>query len=449
MRRSCLVMVVALLVCLVGPRVARADLYDYVKKDDKSFSWKLAGKGSVPLLGGTVYEIDLVSQTWQKITWKHKLLIVVPPKVNPTATMFLWNQGGTPSDGTKALAMSLAMRMQAPVAFLFGIPNQPLLENRREDALIAETFVRYLETQDGDWPLLFPMVKSLVRAMDAIQAFAMQEWKQAVTSFIVSGGSKRGWTTWLTAAADSRVKAIIPMVIDTLNMPRQLPHQLESYGAYSEMIRDYTNRKLVPMPDTAAARKLWSMVDPWTHRDKVKVPTLIINGTNDPYWTQDALNLYWDDLKMAKSVLYIPNVGHDLTRKTAKDTPDPTRVGNAIGAFGRAHIHGKAWPKMTWKHEQNEGKYRLSVDSDIAPKTARLWVAEAPTRDFRKATWKEQNLDLKKNAVVAEVTAPEKGCRVFLVEYEFAMDKLSHHLSTQLRIVGTPEKKAAAGASAD
>src|SRR5207245_285409 len=143
--------------------------------------------------------------------------------------------------------------------------------------LIAETFVRYLESKDESWPLLFPMAKSLVRAMDALQAFAKQEWNVEVTHFVVSGGSKRGWTTWLTAAADARVKALAPCVIDTLNMAVQLPHQLRSYGRYSDMIGDYTKRGLVPMPNTPEAKRLWMMVDPWMYRDRIKQPKLIVN----------------------------------------------------------------------------------------------------------------------------------------------------------------------------
>src|SRR5262245_38915376 len=104
--------------------------------------------------------------------------------------------------------MELAKKLKAPVAFLYHIPNQPLLGGKTEDALIAETFVRYLKTRDESWPLLLPMTKSLVRAMDALQAFARQEWDIAVLHFVVSGGSKRGWTTWLTAAVDARVKAL-------------------------------------------------------------------------------------------------------------------------------------------------------------------------------------------------------------------------------------------------
>lgn len=267
------------------------DLVDYVKKADASFSWKLVDTKKTD--AGTVYEIDLISQTWHDIKWDHKLQVYVPKDAKPQATMVLWNQGGTPNATSGLLGLQLATKTGAPVAFLFGVPKQPLFDGKKEDALIAETFVRYLETKDGSWPLLFPMVKSVVKAMDALQAFAKQEWKHEVKSFVITGASKRGWTSWLTAATgDPRVKAIAPLVIDTLNMPAQMVNQVKAFGSPSEMIRDYTERSLVPIPDTAEARKLWQMIDPWVYRDKITVPKIIINGTNDPYWPLDALNSY-------------------------------------------------------------------------------------------------------------------------------------------------------------
>src|SRR5262249_34886529 len=167
------------------------------------------------------------------------------------ATMVLWNEGGAPSLQSTLIGLDLANRIKAPLAFVFGIPKQPLYGGKTEDALIAETFVRYLETKDGTWPLLFPMVKSIIRAMDAIQAFAKDEWKFEVKDFIITGASKRGWTAWLTAATgDKRVKAIAPLVIDTLNIPVQMRNQVAAFGGPSEMIRDYAARNLIPIPQT-------------------------------------------------------------------------------------------------------------------------------------------------------------------------------------------------------
>lgn len=415
---------------------ARADLTEYVKTPDAAFAWKLKDKKEVP--GGTVYDLHLVSQVWQGITWEHQLQVYLPKDVKPTATMFLYNQGGKAGAASVVFGMDLAKKMKAPVAFLFGIPNQPLLGGKKEDALIAETFVRYLETKDETWPLLFPMVKSLVRAMDALQAFAKSEWKVDVTHFVVSGGSKRGWTSWLTAAADVRVKAVAPLVIDTLNMQAQMPHQLKSYGKYSEMVGDYTRRGLIPMPDTPDARKLWMMVDPWVHRARITQPKMIINGTNDPYWTQDALNLYWDDLEGAKWVLYVPNAGHNLQQKHDQPTlvPDMTRATSTLAAFARHQIHDLPMPKVHWRHEGANPKMQLKVESDPAPRAARFWSAQAATRDFRQARWSDRPLEVQGKTIRAETSTPAEGFVVFFTELEYDVGSLRYYLSTQLRVAG-------------
>ncbi len=425
----------AVLGLFVFANTASAGLDEYVKKPDDAFTWKLLR--TTETNQGTVYTLHLVSQVWHDIPWDHDLQVYLPKGVKPTATMFLWNQGGSINPKRGTFGMELATKMKAPVAFLFGIPKQPLFDGKKEDALIAETFLRYLKTKDESWPLLFPMVKSLVRAMDTLQAFAKQEWKTEVTNFVVAGASKRGWTTWLTAAADPRVKAFLPLVIDTLRMTDQMDHQLKSYGAYSEQIADYTRAKLVPIPDTPEAKRLWSFIDPWHYRDRYKQPKLLINGTNDPYWTQDALNLYWNDIPGDKWVLYVPNAGHNLQQKDpANPLPDLTRALNTQAAFARHIIHDIPMPKVKWKHEGKNPAMHLEVETDTVPKAARFWSATAPTRDFRQATWTATPVKVDGKSLHIDLKTPAEGYIVFFAELEYEIDGMPYFLSTQLRIAG-------------
>jgi PhoPQ-activated pathogenicity-related protein len=279
------------------------------------------------------------------------------------------------------------------------------------------------------------MVKSLVKGMDALQEFTKQEWNQPLSGFVVSGGSKRGWTTWLTAAADPRVRGIVPMVIDTLNMRAQQPHQLQAFGKFSDQIHDYTARGLVPIPDTPEANKLWKMVDPWVYREKITIPKLIINGNNDEYWTSDALNLYWDDLKGDKWLLYVPNAGHKLEQQMADGTRSRERAVSALTAFTRHIIKDNPLPKISWKHDDAAGKARLTVEAHPAPSAARLWVARAATRDFRHAQFNEQPLNVDSGRIVGELPFPTEGNLSFFAELDYEIDGLAHQLSTQLRIV--------------
>ena len=132
------------------------------------------------------------------------------------------------------------------------VPNQPLLGDKTEDTLIAETFVRYLETKDENWPLLFPDGQERGPGDGRGAGIGRRKHGKAeVKRFVVTGGSKRGWTTWLTGAVDDRVVAIAPMVIVMLNMGQQGPNQLEVWGKYSEQIDDYVQRGLMETAEDA------------------------------------------------------------------------------------------------------------------------------------------------------------------------------------------------------
>ncbi len=415
-----------------------ANVLEYLRKPQPKASWKVIESSDSDHI--TTYRLELVSQTWQKIDWKHSVMVYYPKELKHQKGMFLWITGGNPSLATHMLATSIVKQIKAPIAFLYDIPNQPLLGGKNEDSLIAETFVRYLDTGDPSWPLLFPMVRSVVYTMDVLQQFSKEKWGEEIQEFVLSGASKRGWTTWLSAASeDKRILGIAPLVIDTLNMRKQLPHQIQSYGKPSAQIKDYVKRKLVPIDSSSRAQELWEMVDPWTYRHKIKQPKLIINGTNDPYWTQDSLNLYWDDLSGDKWILYVPNAGHGLEQKYDDHHKDRQRVLNTLCVYCRHLITKKPMPKIHWQHKEQQtqdGKeFCVELQCEPKPKRVRLWSADSSTRDFRDSKWNESPATIENGVAIGKVKTPENGFRVFLLEGEYEFEGIPYFLSSQLRII--------------
>jgi PhoPQ-activated pathogenicity-related protein len=219
-----------------GALTPETALDGYINNGDKAYRWEL--KESYTIGDVKAYNLLLTSQQWHEYIWTHQLTILVPVENKYDGALLfitggsnkkgLPNWNGKGDDFLKALSV-VASKNSGIVALLRQTPNQPLYKDLTEDALISYTLHNFKKDGDYSWPLLFPMVKSAVRAMDAVQEFSKQTLKHDIKRFVVSGASKRGWTTWLTGASDTRVVAIAPMVIDILNMPVNLDYQVKMW----------------------------------------------------------------------------------------------------------------------------------------------------------------------------------------------------------------------------
>jgi PhoPQ-activated pathogenicity-related protein len=419
---------IALGVC--APATARADFQEYLKKPEPVYKWEKRGETKVD--GATIYELHLVSQEWQGHVWEHKVQIFRPDNLKYPHFCTLLNTGGSGSQSETQLGVMAAKNAGALFAIVFGIPKQPLYGGKTEDALVVYTWQKFLETGDESWPLHFPMAKSVIKAMDAVQELTKSEKQPAVSDFLVTGASKRGWTAWMVGASkDKRVKAIAPMVIDTLNLAKQVPHHLAMLdGVPSEEIEDYVKGGMLQALNTEKGKRLIALEDPYSYRDILTLPKLIINGTNDRYWAQDALNLYWDDLKGDKWVLYAPNSGHGLE--------DRMRVFNTLSAFAIANASKKPLPKLSWTYTDTPNGAALTLNSNITPKSARLFSATAPKTDFRDSKWTSEPITLQDGRWTTTYTRPADANAAIFGEATYEIDGKTFTLSTQIKILRKP-----------
>jgi PhoPQ-activated pathogenicity-related protein len=401
---------------------------NYIDRTEPDYRWKLTQVTNESW--GTVGRYELISQNWRGHPWRHRLLIVRPGALRNPDIAFLRITGDGDGENHIGSLKTLAERSGAVAAVLTNVPNQPFYEDRREDALIAYTFNQYLKTGDDSWPLLFPMVKSAVKAMDAVQEIAKREHKQRIDRFVLNGASKRGWATWLAAAVDKRITAIAPMVIDTLNMKAQLQWSEQIYGRQSTKLKDYTELNLHRKVDNEAMRKLRSWIDPYAYIHRFTMPKLLLLGTNDPYWTVDSLRHYWDDLPEPKLIYQTPNAGHDLN--------GGDQAMQTLAAFFELIADKKPLPKVAWKFDTVADTHvDAQVESDADAGAISLWSAHSEDRDFRDNRWTAQTLNVTRGSshAKASISLPKSGYQAYLMEVELKTDT-GHpfRLSTQAQV---------------
>jgi PhoPQ-activated pathogenicity-related protein len=420
-------------------------LAHYVAKPDPTFNWEMHTRYRVK--GAEAVELVMQSQTWQGIAWKHQVVLIKPRGLEKPDHALVIVGGGRwqesfadPAPEEEDLPkggdvfVGLAKLLHTVVVVVAQVPYQPLFD-LSEDRLIAYTFDKYERTGDPEWPLLLPMVKSVVRALDASDAASRREWGQPLTTFTLFGASKRGWTTWLTAAVEPRVTAFAPAVIDALNMAQHFPHQTAVFGAPSEAIKPYTDLGLPEILSSDRGAPLRRIVDPYSYRDALRQPKIIMIATNDEYFPFDSLNLYWDGLEGPKYVLYLPNEPHQIKHYGP--------AFRALRALNDSVSGGTPLPKIEWEFAWDAaGGGRLCVRSDPKPRSVRLWSATSQGPDFRPAVWSEGPQLSAGDAASIALEPPASGYRATFAEVDYGRWLGAFSLSTNLAVLparGTPE----------
>jgi PhoPQ-activated pathogenicity-related protein len=305
------------------------------------------------------------------------------------------------------------------ISHVSNIPYQPVnyvndeKDDRYEDDLIAYGWRQYLESGASEkkleWLARFPMTRAVVRAMDVVQEIS-GSFSQPVEQFFVTGASKRGWTTWTTAAVDDRVVGMAPMVIDLLNIVPSFHHHWRCYGEWSPAVDDYVDEGIMDWMDTEEFATLLEMVGPYSFRENLTMPKLLINATCDEFFVTDSWKFYWDDLKGENYLQYVPNVGHGL---------GGSYVPVSLISFYESVITEREIPLFNWSISDHT--IHLEVDP-ACDYVIRKWEAVNPTaRDFRLyvngEAWMEEPLETTGDGTYAiRISEPENGYKAALLE---------------------------------
>jgi PhoPQ-activated pathogenicity-related protein len=439
-----------LLVFCAAVHAQQTALDRYIARPDASYQWKVLTSSHIDGENGyQVTVLELTSQTWRKAeevdrtVWKHSLTIIKPDRVT-TSKALLFIGGGSNREmmpANPAARAMLAVETNSVVAELGMVPNQPLFfsdskeKGRTEDDLIAYSRVKQMATKDDEWLVRLAMVKSGVRAMDAVQEFLASEagGRVKIDQFVVSGGSKRGWTTWLVAAVDKRVIAIIPTVIDALNSEAITKHHYEAYGFFSPALKDYVNHGIFPGKiGTPEYEAILAIEDPYNyrHRDRLKIPKFLINASGDQFFLPDNSQFYFKDLEGEKYLRYVPNAKHDLAGSDARES---------LQVFYQSILSGKPRPRFT-SHKEKDGT--LVVEVTDQPREVLLWQATNPkARDFRidtigKAYTSSVLQPVSKKKYVARVPNPTAGYTAFFIELVYdSGGRLPFKFSSEVSVV--------------
>ena len=399
---------------------------DYIESTKNEFSYDI--QEVIYEENWTGYHIKMISGEWldskkvDQVEWWHYVDIIIP-KQTTSSSGIMFIDGGEKSDDyfrLDAQSIGNAIKTESVIVNVSNIPFQPLnflsseQDSFEEDDLIAFAWNKFLKQgakqKDVEWLPRFPMTRAIVRAMDLAQEIVLQN-DIVVKDFVVSGASKRGWTAWTTAAVDSRVKAVVPMVIDMLNLVPSFENHYRSYGEFSPAVQEYVNYNIQDWLGTEEFKVLMSYIEPFSFVDKFTMPKYIINAGSDEFFSTDSWRFYYDKLPGEKIIRYVPNKNHSLDGRYLTE--------DLVSYFYRV-INDIEIPSLSWNLSDNKLIAELDYDGEY---DVSVWTAKNDNgRDFRLweegELWEETSIGkLADNKYELNVSSNFKGYIATMIEF--------------------------------
>ncbi len=346
----------------------------------------------------TLFKFNFKSVLWptRDAQWHHQLNVYVPKKVLSTQGILFVNGGINryPNYVQKrdiydnpAIAQGLyqlAASLSTIIIELKDIPNQYASfepgQLVKEDFLVAYTWLQAMNGKGCHWPAQLPMAKSTSLAIDAFEASSQALGLATIPkNYLITGLSKRGWSSWLTMLEDKRISAILPGVIGILDTNDTLLHIKNSLGRWPEAFFPYVDNGISDTVGTEPFKHLMQAIDPWQYKNlpnyqsRFDIPKLFLIASNDEFFVPDSQNQLIDRMPGKNYYRVLPNESHYLDFGTYLKT---------TAVFYQMLAGNLTLPDVTWSLKMQK---LATVSANQQPLKSTLWVANNPqARDFRK-----------------------------------------------------------------
>jgi PhoPQ-activated pathogenicity-related protein len=355
----------------------------YVNKPDPNYAWFDTGV-RVNMLTSEGHMLNLTSQQWLDPSrahlrdggsiWTHQVLTIVPKNLKIKNKGIIYITGGcneNPSVPKATDEEPLAMNDVATDIGAIGVvlnqipnchmvyPSDPSQRGRAEDAMIAWAWHQFMETGDPEWLPRLPMVKAAMAAMRAVQEYTKEAGIADIDGWLVSGASKRGWTTWMVGSVNCptcpKIDAIAPVVPIVPNLREGVHHMWRAYGGFTFAFDDYTDVNFTTLIDDDRTTELFKIVDPIHYVDRLaRLPKTVLVSSDDEFmmfeWTSN-----WKNIFQGETHLYIAdNAEHSYATGIVGLVRDLSNFANSVFLGGQR-------PEFDYDLDQESGTITVRV----------------------------------------------------------------------------------------